>query len=120
MMFHLIACHNAFIAMSFLPHKLSSSTYEIALGIDGNTRSEFRTSVGGVAVTEYVGQVLSCASGNDFWLSWTMTSVSIGFGLRFGENTMLQWQNSESGHDVNTISFASQSVALWQIATVVG
>ena len=120
MMFHLVACHSAFIALSFLPHKLSSSTYEIALGIDDNAKSEFRTSGGGVAASEYVGQVLNCASGNDFWLSWTMTGVSFGFGMRFGENTMLQWQDAETSHDVNTISFASQSKAVWQIATVVG
>jgi len=120
MLLHIISCQSVYIALSLLPSKTMSYTYEVALGINGNTMSELRTSVAGAAVAEYPGQVLSCLSGNDFWLSWTSTGVSIGIGSRFGMNAMLQWQDEDTGHDINSVAFASQSLTTWQIATVVG
>lgn len=120
MTLHVIACQSAYLALSLLPTTTSAYTYELALGIDANTKSELRTAVGGVAVAEYAGQVLDCSLGNDFWMSWTSTGVSVGSGSVFGANTMLQWQDPDSGHDVNCVSFASQSPTQWQISTVVG
>lgn len=120
LLLHITACQSAYIALCFLPGKTSSYAYEVALGINDNTKSELRASVGGTAVAEYDGQVLSCSYGNDFWMSWTTRGISIGYGTRFGANMILQWEDYDNGHDINSVSFASQSSAQWQIATVVG
>jgi hypothetical protein len=120
LLLHITACQSAYIALSFLPGKTSSYAYEVALGINDNTKSELRTSVGGTAVAEYDGQVLACSSGNYFWISWIAYGVRIGYGTHFGTNAILQWEDGDNGHDVNTVSFASQSTAQWQIATVIG
>ena len=120
MLLHITACQSAYLALSFLPGKTSTYTYEVALGIKNNTKSELRTSVGGTAVVDFDGPVLVCEYGNDFWISWTVYGISIGYGTRFGDNTMLHWEDGDIGHDVNTVSFASGSPAQWQISTLIG
>jgi Farnesoic acid 0-methyl transferase len=120
MLLRITACHSAYLALSFLPGKTSTYTYEVALGINDNTKSELRTSVGGNAVAEFDGQVLACEYGNDFWISWTVSGISIGYGTRFGANAMLQWEDGDTGHDVNAVSFASRSPAQWLMSTVIG
>ncbi len=92
LVFHVMACTNAHLALSSLPKKITILTYEMVIGDHNNTRTLLRDSIGGSILAQSVTPgILSCDQYRTFWLSWTIHSIRFGVGNHVGQQEYLTW-----------------------------
>ena len=113
------ACESVYIALSSIPANPRTQTYEIALGINGNTLTEIRGSVGGAGGASYSRAILSCDSMQSFWLRHLNGFVEFGRGGVVGLDRIVQWHDTEGRpHEVNAIGVSAgpNVTATWQLS----
>ena len=113
--FKVKSCSEAYIALTKIPYNTPVSSYEIALGLQGNTVSELRHHVGPTEV-KATAQIsaLDCSTYKEFWISWDKGHIKCGHGATVDQNQFLYWADPYP-HDVNSLSLASGSEATWEI-----
>jgi hypothetical protein len=100
-----VACQGVFVELSEIPGNPKASSYEVALGIDDNTKSELRLGLGGSVLQSHSGAVLHCSELKAFWFAWNRGTLTAGLGSTVGSNQILQH------HDSNALSIHSVGVA---------
>ena len=105
------ACKNVFLALEERPNINNVNTYEIAIGIDDNSRTAIRVKVKGPNKKgARTPSVLNCGSSVTFWVSWTGGNVRIGKGDVYGQNELVSWQDPVP-HAVNSLALSSSDPA---------
>ena len=84
-----IACQSIFIELSEIPGNPKTLSYEIALGIDMNSKTEIRSGVDGAVLATHEGEVLHCLELKVFWLQWDRGMVEVGTGDVVGTDQLL-------------------------------
>ena len=54
-------------------------------------RSAIRTYLGGIHVSYYENNIVSCVENRHFWISWADDSIEVGKGEIVGTNRILQY-----------------------------
>ena len=103
------ACSNAFISLAQIMFESRSLAYEVALGINDNTRSEIRDEVGGESKVSHDGAVLNCDEPQKFWIRWGRDTDGIQVGRGDGDTPFMSWDNPTL-HDINAIGLGSSQV----------
>ncbi|CAD5121951.1 DgyrCDS10412 [Dimorphilus gyrociliatus] len=115
-------CKNAFVALANYENNLQNNTYEVAIGINGNSRLAVRSSIGGRNEDSIIGNFLDCQKWKNFTINWnfTQTLQSVEYRLQVQGNSdgyLIDWKiPSNKVHDVNVIRFTSED-AQWRFYT---
>lgn len=121
--FQVMACRDAHVALTQQFNNLQSPTYEIILGGNGNRNSFIRD---GNTFEEFYRidspDVLNCNAYRTFWVKWNVDSkITVGRGAIVGVNQFMEWLDPQrrpfSGL---TISTYYDQPGLWDFSFVDG
>lgn len=86
------ACADAYLVLTS-QYDDSGPLVEIAIGINGDTRSAIRTVKldGNRVVTR--NSLLDCGNFKRFWISWKNSNFSVGLGNYENENTLMSFRD---------------------------
>lgn len=86
------ACADAYLVLTS-QYDDSGPLVEIAIGINGDTRSAIRTvKLGGNRVVTR-NSLLDCGNFKRFWISWKNSNFSVGLGNYENENTLMSFRD---------------------------
>ena len=121
--FRVMACSDAQVALSQLPGIFTHYTYELLVGVESNSKTILKSAIGGATLTEVDSpQILDCQSERAFWISWKFGELSFGKGSVPEQGRMLYYQNSADWHDINALSFLTPAgtVGRWMTSAFSG
>ena len=121
--FSVSTCNDARVALSQLPGIFTHFTYELSIGAQSNSKTTLKGAVGGAILVEVdTPAILDCQNLRSFWISWRRGELSFGKGSVPEQGRVLFYQDANSWHDVNALSFATNagSVGVWDISVFTG
>lgn len=121
--FQVMACRDAHVALTQLFNNLQSPTYEIIIGGNGNRNSFIRD---GNTFEEFYrvdsADVLDCNAYRTFWVKWNVDSkIVVGRGAVVGANQFMDWLDPQRrSYSGLTISTYYDQPGLWDFSFVDG
>lgn len=105
--FQVMNCNDAHVALSQTKGDDAHNTYEIVLGGWGNTQSVIRDCKQcHNFATAHTNHFDSCQTYRTFWISWANGVIKVGRESLVGHNMFMSWRDP-TPHPVNYIAFAT-------------
>ena len=122
--FQVMACRDAHVALTQQFNNLQSPTYEIIIGGNNNRNSFIRNGIGTAEELYRVDtpDVLDCNSYRTFWVRWnTDNKLGVGRGAIVGRNQFMDWVDPQKRTFSGlTISTYYDQPGLWDFSFVHG
>lgn len=112
-------CKEAYLVLSEIPGITLYNSYEIQLGINGNTESRILHNRGGTElVRESTSQILDCNEQRTFWITWPgdhSSQLEVGKGEDPGIDIVMK-ASIEDSFLLNSVSVSSgnEESGLWE------
>ncbi|CAG2252412.1 unnamed protein product [Mytilus edulis] len=87
---------------------------EIAIGLNGNTRSAIRTEKRGTNIVTFTRSFLNCKRFTGFWISWKNQIIQVGMGLKENNREFMMMMDDRKLKIVNIgISTGRGTTGVW-------
>lgn len=120
--FRVKACHDAHVALASTLADTRQHAYEIVLGASGNQYTIIRNmTLDFPVMTVHTPGILDCTEMRKFWISWEGGLVRVGYGLRAGLQTIMEWQDTDPyAIHAYGISTGFGASGVWQLIDYTG
>ena len=104
LVFSVLACKEARVALSQIPGVLTHYTYELVIGTQENSLTVLKNGIDGPTLTQVTTPgILDCAVNRNFWITWKDGTLSFGNGTVPEGNRILYHRDSNM-YPINAVS----------------
>jgi hypothetical protein len=104
LVFGVMACKEAHVALSNVPGIVTHLTYELVIGMADNSLTALKNGVDGPLLSQTSSPgILDCDTVRMFWISWAGGAISFGKGTIPESNRVLYYKDPSS-HSINALS----------------
>ena len=123
LLFELMACSDAQIILAAVPENYTGEAYRIDLGTENNQKTTITKLPEGsmTPVKSDTSDLLNCTVAKPFWVMWTQTSISVGFGpLGLNALATLQDNNMTCRFNEMAVSTTNMKSGYWDVKKSAG
>ncbi|VDH90055.1 Hypothetical predicted protein [Mytilus galloprovincialis] len=111
--FSVKSCSNVYLVLTS-EYDDEGPLIEIAIGLNGNTRSAIRTEKRGTNIVTFTRSFLNCKRFTGFWISWKNQIIQVGMGLKENNREFMMMMDDRKLKIVNIgISTGRGTTGVW-------